>query len=155
MARLLGSTAVVLSLLSVGCRESVLEPRDAGSSPVIQAASAPTVVPIFIRFDDVNPCTGLVHTITVRGTARIVEQKGVTVVHSQRTITTSSGFTGRGTETDVDNGNIFKFTLNDMLTNQAGDRIRAHLVLVLDLSTDPPTVRVMQGTFNGVLCISH
>jgi hypothetical protein len=131
----------------------VLDPQEADRSPRVETASAPIEVPIFIQFEGVNPCSGLVHTITITGTARLIEQDGRSVVHLQRTITTSSGFEGRGTETDVVNGHILKLTLNDMLTNDSDDRIRAHLVLVLDLSTAPPTVRVMKGTFGGVICV--
>jgi hypothetical protein len=132
-----------------GCGDSQ-EPLEVAG---LEAASAPIVVPLFLQFDDINPCSGLVHTITVTGTARILERDGLLRVQDQKTITTSSGFTGRGTDMFVDNGNIQRFTLNDMLTNESGDRIRAHLVLVVDLSTTPPTVRVMQGTFDEVICV--
>jgi len=149
MKRLLRTIGVAAALVTVGCGESVLDPQDAGKSPRMEAASAPIEVPIFIQFDGVNPCSGLIHTITITGTALIHEH----VAHSQVTITTSSGFVGRGTETDVDNGNIATLTLNHMLTNDSGDRIRAHLLLILDLSTTPPTVRVMKGTFDEVICV--
>jgi hypothetical protein len=150
MERLLRSIGVVVALVTVGCGESVLDTHDPDRSPRVEAASAPTVVPIFVEFDDVNPCSGLVHTVTITGTARIVEHDGRTVVHSQVTVTTSSGFEGRGTETDVNNGNIQTLTLNHMLTNGSGDRIRAHFVLILDVSTTPPTVRATTGS---VTCV--
>lgn len=120
----------------------------------VQAASAPTAVPIFFQFAGLNPCSGLPHTVTVTGTAWIHELPGgQVVIHLQKTITTSSGFEGRGTSTIVVNGNIRKFTLNDMLTHPSGDRIRAHLVLVVDLTTSPPTVLVRQGTWGGTICV--
>ncbi|MFL5496504.1 MAG: hypothetical protein ACJ8DC_19115 [Gemmatimonadales bacterium] len=153
MKGLLWSIGVVAPLVIVGCGESVLDPHDADRSPRMEAASAPIEVPIFVQFEDVNPCSGLVITVTFTGTARIVEHNGHVVVHERRTISTSDGFEGRGTDTFVDNGNIQKFTLNDMLTNESGDRIRAHLLLVIDLSTTPPTVRVMKGTFGGTICV--
>jgi hypothetical protein len=135
-------------LLLVACDRPTAYSTD---EPLAQPSfsGAPPEVPIFIQFD--NPCSGLPITVTITGRARVINDGSV--VHLQRTITTSDGFKGRGTETDVDNGHIFKFTVNDMLTNDSGDRIRAHLVLVLDLSTTPPTVRVMKGTFRGTICV--
>ena len=145
-------------LVATGCSDvaeplGVTEPSHLSKSANVRAASAPIEVPIFAQFDDVNPCSGLVHTITFTGAARIHDHDGRVVVHARRAITTSSGFEGRGTDTFVDNGNIQKVTANDMLANDSGDRIRAHIVLVLDLSTTPPTVRVMKGTFEGVICV--
>jgi hypothetical protein len=145
-------------LTASGCGDvqeplGVADPPRLNRSADVQAASAPVEVPIFAQFEDVNPCSGLVHTITFTGTARIHEHDGRVVVHAQRTITTSSGFEGRGRDTFVYNGKIQKVTANDMLTNESGDRIRAHIVLVLDLSTTPPTVRVMKGTFDEVICV--
>ena len=81
------------------------------------------------------------------------EHDGRVVVQTQRTITTSDGFQGRGTDTFVDNGKIQRFTLNDMLSHESGARIRAHFVQVIDLSTTPPTVRVFKGTFDGTICV--
>ena len=50
-------------------------------------------------------------------------------------VTTDTGFEGRGEHTIVDNGRNSTFTLNDMLVHPSGDRIRAHLVLIIDLET--------------------
>lgn len=36
----------------------------------------------------------------------------------------------------MDNGQIAKFTATDILTNLAGDRIRARTVIVVNLSTE-------------------
>lgn len=147
------SVAVLLTLLTVtGCGEEQ-DPLGVAHTPPLQAASAPTAVPIEFQFDGVNPCSGEVHTIFFSGTLSIHEGGGRVVLRSRRTITTSSGFTGRGTDTFVGNGNIEKLTLNDMLTHPSGDRIRAHLLLVVDVSTVPPTVRVMKGTFDQTICV--
>ena len=44
----------------------------------------------------------------------------------------------------VDNGQVLRATLTDILTNEAtGQRFRAHFEFVLDLATD--TVRVDRG----------
>ena len=105
------------------------------------AADRPMEFPIFDMFLDVNPCTGNTVTVTFVGTIS-VHQHGVREVNlASRTITTSDGFVGRGTDTFVDNDHIIMFRLNDMLTNATtGDRVRVQTVFVLDLSTE--TVRV-------------
>jgi hypothetical protein len=148
---------VVLFLAAGGCSENhthlgLTDPSPTRSFVVVAAASAPTPVPIFLQFDDVNPCSGTVHTVTITGTAWIQDLDGRLVVREDRTVTTSSGFTGRGTDVFVDNGTTQKFTLNDMLTNESGARIRAHLVFVIDLSTIPPTARVSKG-LDGPYCV--
>ena len=104
------------------------------------AADPPTAVPIEVVFPDVNPCTGDPMTVTVVGTAFFHFHDSRVVVRTERTITTSDGFVGRGTDSSVDNGQVFVFRLADILTNAAGDRFRARAVVVFDMSTE--TVRV-------------
>ena len=105
------------------------------------AADRPTEFPILDVFPDVNPCTGSPMTVTFVGTGHIHEHGSRIVVHAHRTITTSDGFVGHGTDSFVDNGQVAKFSLTDILTNPTtGQRFRARSVFVLDLSTD--TVRV-------------
>jgi hypothetical protein len=105
------------------------------------AADAPTEFPILDVFPDVNPCTGDPMTVTFVGTAFVHEHGSREVVHAERTITTSDGFVGHGTDTFVGNGQIVKFTQTDIMTNTvSGQRFRARVVFVLDLSTE--TVRV-------------
>jgi hypothetical protein len=104
------------------------------------AADPPTAIPFELEFEDVNPCTGLVETVTFSGTEFIHFHDGRVVGRGERTITTSGGFVGRGTHSFVDNGRILVFRLGDMLSNASGDRLRAKSVFVLDLSTG--TVRV-------------
>jgi hypothetical protein len=108
------------------------------------AADPPTETSFTFSFEDVNPCTGLIHTVTFTLTIFAHSHDGRIVEHVQRTITTDpTGFVGHGSESFVDNGQVVKDTLTDILTNPEGDRIRAHFVFVLDLSTD--TVRVEKG----------
>ena len=115
------------------------------------AADAPIELNFVEVFDDVNPCTGDIHTVTIAITVAGHFHNGRFVGNGERTITTSpTGFVGRGTDSVVDNGEVFKLTLNDMLENEAGDQIRAHFVLLLDLSTDPPTEQVVQGALDCV-----
>jgi hypothetical protein len=104
------------------------------------AANPPTAFPFEDVFPDVNPCTGDVMTVTIAGTAFVHSHGSRIVVHSERTITTSDGFAGHGTDTFVDNGQIIMFRQTDIMTNDSGDRFRARGVFVLDVSTD--TVRV-------------
>jgi hypothetical protein len=63
-----------------------------------------------------------------------------TFYHAEQTITTSSGFVGRGTEVGVLHDRIF--VVNDVLTNpDSGERMTAHLVLVLDASGEMRVLR--------------
>lgn len=140
-------------VVAAACNEAqmpvgVTDPSNRNSFAIAAASSAPTPVPIFVQFDDVNPCSGLVHTISFTGTAWIQELDGRLVIREQRTITTSSGFEGRGTDTFVDNGNTQKFSFDDMLSNASGDRIRAHSILVVDLPA--ATVQVFKLTLTCV-----
>ena len=104
------------------------------------AADPPTVVQFEDVFPDVNPCTDEPMMVTIKTTAFIHEHDAGEVVHAKRTITTSDGFVGRGTESFVDNGQIVRFRFSDMMANASGDRFRARGGFVYDISTD--TVRV-------------
>lgn len=105
------------------------------------AADPPTAEPFEETFPDVNPCTGQIHTVTIAGTTFFHSHDGRIVARSERTITTvPTGLVGHGTDSAVENGQVFMFRLTDILTNPAGDRMRASGVIVVDLSTD--TVRV-------------
>jgi hypothetical protein len=104
------------------------------------ATDAPTEFPILDVFPDVNPCTGDPMTVTFIGTAFVHFHDSRIIVRSERTITTSDGFVGHGTDSFVDNGQVFTFRLTDIMTNASGDHFRARGLFVLDLSTE--TVRV-------------
>ena len=108
------------------------------------AADPPTEIPFEFVFDDVNPCTGDMHTVTIAGTTSVHNHDGRIVAHSERTITTSpTGFAGRGTDTYVLNGRVEMFSQADILTSPSGDRMRAVFVIVFDVSTG--TVRAVAG----------
>ena len=105
------------------------------------AADPPTQFPIFDVFPDINPCTGTPMTVTFVGTlfVHVHDSREVNIAH--RTITTSDGFVGHGTDSFVDNGQVIKFTQTDIMTNATtGDRFMARNVFVLDVATE--TVRV-------------
>ena len=112
------------------------------------AADPPTEFPILDVFPDVNPCTGNPMTVTFVGTAFVHVHDSRVVARAQRTITTSDGFVGHGTDNFVDNGQVLISRLTDIMTNASGDRFRAHFVFVLDVSTE--TVRVETG---GLTCL--
>lgn len=105
------------------------------------AADPPTAFPIEDEFEDVNPCTGNVMTVTFLGTAFVHFHDSRIVAHAHRTITTSDGSVGHGTDSFIDNGQIVMFRFTDIMTNTSGGyRFRARGVFVLDVSTE--TVRV-------------
>ena len=112
------------------------------------AADPPTQFPILDVFPDVNPCTGTPMTVTFVGTAYVHFHGDRVVARAQRTITTSDGFVGHGTDNFVDNGQVIMNRLTDIMTHASGDRFRARFVFVLDLSTG--TVRVDKG---GLTCL--
>jgi hypothetical protein len=100
------------------------------------SADPPTQIgPLTETFQDVNPCTGSAQTGTLVVTFYVHSQDGVTVARAERTLSTSSGFVGTGTSSYVLNGKVEIFRFADILSNDAGDRIRARSVVVVDLST--------------------
>lgn len=104
------------------------------------AADPPTAFPLHEVFVDVDPCTGLDHTVEVTGTFFRHSHANGNTYHAPRTITTSSGYVGHGVEVSVDHERIF--VINDVLANPNGNRLRAHLVLVRD--ADFTMIRVEQ-----------
>ena len=87
-----------------------------------------------------NPCTGNPMTVTFVGTVSVHFHDSRVVAIAHRTITTSDGFVGHGTDSFVDNGQVVMSRITDIMTNAFRERFRARGVFVLDLSTD--TVRV-------------
>ena len=110
------------------------------------SADPPTEMKSLDVFTDVNPCTGTIMTVTIASTVYIHEHGSRMSLHGERTITTSDGFVGRGTDTFVDNGQIIMFRQTDIMTNASGDRFRASGVFVLDISTDTARVENFELT---------
>jgi hypothetical protein len=104
------------------------------------AADPPTAFPFEDVFPDVNPCTGDTMTVTIAGTAFVHFHDSRIVGHTERTITTSDGSVGHGTESFVENGQVVMDRFTDIMTNPSGYHFRARGVFVLDVSTG--TVRV-------------
>lgn len=108
------------------------------------AANPPVEEPILDVFTDINPCSGQEMTVTFVGSVLVHEHGERVIAIAHRTITTSDGFQGKGVDSFVDNGQVLRATLTDILTNETtGQRFRAHFEFVLDLATD--TVRVDRG----------
>ena len=104
-------------------------------------ADPPTeVVQPLAVFQDVNPCTGEHHTVTIASTFSVHDHQGTEVVNGRTVLSTSTGFSGQGTGSFTANSQVARFHFIDMLTNEEGDRIQAKGVFVIDLSTE--TVRV-------------
>ena len=104
------------------------------------AADPPTTFPILVDFQEVNPCTGQTVTFMYVGTAFFHFHGSRIVARSERTITTSDGFAGHGTDSFVQNGQVFTSRHDDVLANASGDRLLVRSVFVINLSTE--TVRV-------------
>jgi hypothetical protein len=105
------------------------------------AADPPTAFPFEDVFPDVNPCTGDIMTVTIAGTTFVHFHDGRIVGRSERTITTSDGSVGHGTDSFVANGQVFMFRMTDIMTNTSGGyRFRARGVFVIDISTETQRV---------------
>lgn len=102
------------------------------------AADAPTEFPLHDHFVDVDPCTGLEHTVDVTGAFYRHFHANGNTYHADATITTSSGYVGHGVEVSVDHERIL--VLNHVLANPNGNRILAKVVVVWD--SDFTTARV-------------
>jgi hypothetical protein len=118
--------------------------------PATASADPPTQIgPLTETFTDVNPCTGLAQTGTLVVTFYVHSEGGRTVARGERTLSTSSGFAGTGTSSYVFNGEIEMFRFTDILSNGAGDRIRASSVVAIDLSTGTARVDSFELTCLG------
>lgn len=131
--------------------DPTLEPAELSASS--HAPGAPVAIPFSNTFPDDDPCTPTFdpneHLVTIAGTAQVHSlPNGNIVVRSvERTITTDSGYEGRGEETFVRNGQILMNQWNDLLTHPDGRKIRIHVTAVLDLTTDPPTLQALSADF--------
>lgn len=134
--RLVAGCLLVISLLVLG-----IAPAEA--DPPTQEG------PFLDVFSDVNPCTGLVHTVTISATFSVHDHEGVEVVTGDSVLSTSSGFSGVGTSSFTSNSQVERARFIDMLTNDAGDRIQAKGVFVIDLSTDTARVERFHLTCVG------
>lgn len=125
--------------------EARLAPHEAMAS----LSAAPGGVPFVEELAAMNPCTGQPDLITITGIFWILhDRNGHVLWRSQSVITTAEGFQGRRAQTVLENRNVFKVSLNAMLSDRSGQRFRVHFILVVDLATG--TVRVMHS---GGVCL--
>jgi hypothetical protein len=96
------------------------------------SADPPTVRYFTDTFVGVNPCTGELDTVTIDVTQYLVNGNLDRATH---VVTTSSGFVGRGEETEVLPGDNI-FSTNDIVFNQqTGERAHAQLIAVANPAT--------------------
>jgi hypothetical protein len=105
-------------------------------------ADPPVVHYAHAVFVDVNPCTGLEHTVTIDST---IYEPVNGVSRSVSTITTSSGFSGTSAAEISVFHEAFSI-LNDVLYNPAtGQRIRVHVVVIDDHVADASFTCIPDG----------
>ena len=154
MRTLLSSTPLfLLGLLTLpACdgtgTEPLIEAGDANAS-MHAAPGAAVAIPFSATLMDDDPCTDVVdpneHQVTFAGTLYLhALPNGNTVIRRESTITTTSGYEGHGKVVEVANGSIYRGHFNDMVKHPDGRQFRAHAVQVVDLKTDPPTIRVLK-----------
>ena len=100
-------------------------------------------------FLDVDPCTGLVHEVTIDVTFFVHFHDGVTVARGERTLSTSLGYTGRGTSSFVENGKVEMFRFSDIAADGSGNRLRASGAFVLDLRNGSVRIDAFELTCVG------
>jgi len=112
-------------------------------------ADPPTVATFEETFEDVNPCTGEIHTVSIALTVFRHDHGDLFVAHAESTVTTTpTGFSGGGTRTVVESERLLVATGTDLLTNEAGSRILAQFVFVVDPTTG--TARVERAELTCV-----
>lgn len=99
-------------------------------------------------FPDDNPCTPVFdpfeHLVTIDLVITVHEHENNIVAYSERSGTTSSGFTMiNGRDSFVDNGNVLHFNLMDQWQHADGSKFLARFTLLIDLDTDE--VQVAKG----------
>lgn len=127
------------------------EPPGVSASAHAAAHGAPVVVPFTHTQSGIDPCTGEPQEVTFAGTVSFqFLANGNVVIRREYTVTTDTGYEGRGTLVQVDNGSVLRGHFNDIVTHPDGRAFRAHAVQVVDLKTVPPTIRVLK--IHGLTC---
>ena len=100
------------------------------------SADPPLAFPFEETFTWVNACTGLEETVTVTGVFYVYERGVHGLSHRlDRTLETSSGFTGHGSEISIDHDSIFH--VQDQLTNGDGQHLFGQFLFVEDAQGRP------------------
>jgi len=153
----------VLSLLCLAaltaCDRPVAPAPPAVESPGVSASAhadapgAPVAVPFSVTLPEgSDPCTGEPMQVTFAGTLYVHSlPSGDMLLRRESTITSDTGYEGSGHLREVFNGSVYRGHFNDIVTHPDGRMFRAHAVQVVDLKTDPPTIRVLE--IHGLTCI--
>jgi hypothetical protein len=137
--------ALAVPMLVVACAQ---DDPTAPDPPQLQAASIPKLeFPIDVMFDAFNPCTGLDHIVTLKGTFWNQTHPNNRTLRWRATLTTSDGYAGHYIETWTGSnifgpGDVSNHTFNITAKHPSGSRFKVHLVWIMDEKTSPPTVRV-------------
>jgi hypothetical protein len=82
-------------------------------------------------FPDTNPCTDTPMEVTINFDVSLHLHGGKQVVHVSTTGTTDDGYVlNHGVESQVFNGNVFRFAFTDNWTNADGSKFKAQGVFV-------------------------
>ena len=125
----LGASALVLAMVAVPAE-----------------ADPPTVETFEFTFDDVNPCTDEIHTVTITFTVSQHDHGDRFVGLGETTVSTSTGYSGGGTRTVVESERLVVARGTDILTNEAGSQILASFVFVEDLAAGTVKVDMFELT---------
>lgn len=152
------AAAVGLSLLTPACDSMPHHPSEPSLSPAavspIAASRAPVEVPLFEQFDDLNPCTGAVVTITFTGTARIHQFGNHSMLVANGSVATSDGFTGSFNRQIVVHGDrVTHARFHDMEVNQATGQRIIFGVGMFHETTAGGEIRVSFVHFSGAKCV--
>jgi hypothetical protein len=143
-------------VLMTGCDDPIQpEQRAPAALPVPTAASgAPSEVPFFEEFQDINPCTGQVVTYTFTGSARIRESADHFILVAKGSVVTSDGFSGSFNRQFVFIGDrVTHLRFHDMEVNSAtGQRIIFGVGLFHETSPQGQPV-VSFEHFSGLRCV--
>lgn len=108
------------------------------------AADSPGEFSITETFADVDPCSGLVHEVTIAATFEVHEHQENVVAQGVRTLTTTAGYSGNGTSAFVTNKNVEVFRFGDVLSDGSGNRIRASGVFVFNSAQGTVKVAIFE-----------
>jgi hypothetical protein len=84
-----------------------------------------------------NPCTGGTFDLTIIYDFKVHSHKNNMIIYSDRTITTSDGGEGRGTDIAVLNKNVVKYVQNDIVTFPSGDKLHARVNYLVNPQSFP------------------
>jgi hypothetical protein len=105
------------------------------------AADPPVESTDSVMFPDVNPCSGLIHQVTIDFEIRLHQHQNRVVVHIGRTGSTDSGYRmDHGVLNAQNNGNVAKQTFSDIWSRDDGSKFKAQGTFVLDLSNNAARV---------------